>query len=175
MIHFLKFNSLISNNQHGFLKCKSTATNLLECLNDWTKSVDNKLPVDIIYIDLAKAFDSVSHRKLLYKLNKVGIGGSILTWFGNFLCNRMQCVRVNSTLSTFLPVGSGIGQGTILGPLLFILYVNDITSQISNNTVKLYADDAKLYGNSANDHQCGQIQHDLNRIEGYLNDWQHLG
>lgn len=114
----------------------------------------------------------MSHPKRLYKLSKVGIGGSILTWFGNFLCNWIQCVRVNSTLSTFLPVGSGIGQGTILGPLLFILYVNDITSQISNSTVKLNANDVKLYGNSANDHQCGQIQHDLNCIEEYLNDWQ---
>ena len=92
--------------------------------------------------------------------------------YENFLCNRIQCVRVNNTLSTFLPVGSGIGQGTILGPLLFILYVNDVANQISNSTVKLYADDAKLYGNSANDHQCGHIQNDLNRIEGYLNDWQ---
>ena len=125
--------------------------------------------MDIIYIDLAKAFDSVSHPKLLYKLNKVGIGGSILTWLRNFLCNQIQCVRVISTLSTFLPVRSGIGQGTIFGPLLFILYVIDITSQMSSSTVQLYADEAKLYGNSANDHQCGQIQHDLNRTFREIN------
>ena len=171
-IQYLNFNNLISEMQHGFLKSKSTTTNLLQSLNDWTKSLDAKTPVDVIYIDLAKAFDSVSHPKLIHKLQKIGVGGTLLHWLSGFLSQREQSVRVQNYLSPPSPVTSGIGQGTILGPLLFILYVNDVTQCFSSVTnIQLYADDAKLYG-SATEETCRVIQDDLSNACNYFSKWQ---
>ena len=173
MEQYLLSNSLICRNQHGFLKRKATATNLLECMNDWTKSVDNKCPVDAIYVDLAKAFDSVSHPKLMFKLKEIGFGGGVLEWLRSFLCSRVQCVRVQNFLSPYEPVLSGVGQGTILGPLIFLVYVNEVmTVPLSNSCLKLYADDAKLYGEAKSIPEAREIQSDLDKVSTYFNDWQ---
>ena len=101
LIQYLYKNGLITPEQHGFLKRKSTTTNLLECFNDWTKALDSKKPIDIVYIDVAKAFDSGSSPKLLYKLSKLGIGGNLLQWIQVFLQQRTQCVRVNQHMSSY--------------------------------------------------------------------------
>ena len=99
--------------------------------------MDSGRAVDIIYIDAAKAFDSVSHTKLIFKLSRCGIEGNLLRWFQSFLKHRTQCVRVGNHLSPFVDVGSGIGQGTILESILFILFINDVRFSIGGeNKVK---------------------------------------
>ena len=146
MLDYFLRNKVISKQQHGFLSGKSTTTNLLEQLNDWTVALDNKNSVTVGYIDYAKAFDSVSHQKLCHKLQAYGISGNLLNWIQEFLSGRSQCVRVGNALSSTKTLTSGVVQGSCLGPLLFIIYINDIVSLVDNQcTCKLYADDMKLY------------------------------
>lgn len=135
----------IFSGQHGFIKGKSTTTQLLECLNDWTELLDTGCFVDILYIDIAKAFDSVSHVKLLSKIRKYGIAGSAYEWIKAFLSNRRQKVIINNVESREIPVTSGVPQGSVLGPVLFSIYINDLSLSIENAMVKLFADDCKLY------------------------------
>ena len=146
MLDYFLRNNVISKQQHGFLCGKSTTTNLLEQLNDWTVALDNRDSVTVGYIDYAKAFDSVSPQKLCYKLQAYGISGNLLKWIQDFLSERRQCVRVGNTLSSMKPLTSGVVQGSCLGPLLFVIYINDIVSLFDGQcTCKLYADDMKLY------------------------------
>ena len=106
----------------------------------------NKKLVDIIYIDLAKAFDTVCHNKLLFKLDKIGIRGNLLSWIAAYLTNRKKSVIVNGVVSEIADVVSGVPQGSVLGPLLFLIYINDLTYELpSGIKVKLFADDCKIY------------------------------
>jgi ribonuclease P/MRP protein subunit RPP40 len=126
---------------------KSTTTHLLECCLDWNLALRSRKAVDVIYLDFAKAFDSVVHSKLVAKLNSYGINNMVLKWIESFLTGRSQYVRIGFSVSSICPVVSGVPQGSVLGPILFIIYVNDITHLWSSNTVsiKLFADDTKLY------------------------------
>ena len=108
--------------------------------------MNNKKCVDIIYIDFAKAFDVVSHEKLLFKLKSYGISNKIIKWFYNFLSNRSQITRVENSFSNSSIVKSGVPQGSVLGPILFLLYINDLPSIFSSKIhIDLFADDTKLY------------------------------
>ena len=141
---------MISKAQHGFLSKRSTGTNLLSCFQDWQLSVkDNKL-VDAIYLDFRKAFDSLVHSKILVKLSSYGIGFELLSWIQSFLTGRSQRVIVDNALSKPINVSSGVVQGSVLGPLIFILFINDIVDCLSTdglNTTSccIFADDLKLY------------------------------
>ena len=146
MTYFFRANNLISSNQHGFLSRRSTVTQLLETFHDWCISVNSKKLVDVFFADFCKAFDSVVHSKLIKKLSKYGISGHLLRWIQCFLSDRSQCVRVGSETSYIGQVVSGVPQGSVLGPLLFLIFVNDISSIVpANVSCKLYADDAKFY------------------------------
>ena len=143
-LHLFK-NDLLTGQQHGFLSKKSTETQLLQCVNDWTKSLDCKNAVDVFYLDISKAFDTVSHPKLIRKIEKYGITGKFLNWIKNFLLSRFQQVRVDGTLSDNISVISGVPQGSVLGPLLFLIYINDLARVIRCSSVKMFADDTKIY------------------------------
>jgi len=119
---------------------KSCLTNLLETFEDWTSAVDQGYGVDMIYLNYSKAFDSVPHCQLISKLEAYGICGDLSLWISNFLSNRLQREVINGCLSDWVSVKSGVPQGSILGPLLFILYVNDIPDLIESNS-KMFADD----------------------------------
>jgi len=145
MITFLRQNNLISREQHGFLAKRSTCTQLLETLNDWFRAVNANKCVTALYIDLKSAFTSVVLANLLLKLSKSGITGSLHDWLSAFLTGRTQRVHLNGSFSEMVACTSGVPQGSILGPLLFLLYINDMPSSLKNVSCKLFADDAKIY------------------------------
>jgi hypothetical protein len=173
LLSYLNSNALISKAQHGFLKSHSTVTNLMEALNDWTSCLDHKKSVRILYVDFAKAFDSVSSSKLLIKLKGFGIEGLLLSGIKSFLTNRHQRVKVGRVLSSVLTVISGVPQGSVLGPFLFLLFINDLPSLIEEQVVsKLFADDLKAY---SLDDYCSNpqsIQAGLDALNDWAKTWQ---
>jgi len=172
LCHLLQHN-IINKHQHGFLRRKSTATQLLECNLDWNIALNSRNSIDIIYLDYAKAFDSVVHQKLLAKLSCYGINGQLLTWIKSFLTGRTQYVIIAGSYSHTCCVISGVPQGSVLGPVLFIVFVNDICKVVCDGvTVKLFADDTKLYSviNTAADHD--NLQSCLSAIYNWSAHWQ---
>ena len=129
LLLFLESN-ILHPTQHGFLKGRSTCTNLMECMNDWTLSIQYKRLVTVVYIDFSKAFDVVSHDKLLIRLAAYGITGTLLKWSQNFLSNRIHCTRVRSALSSSAELISGVIQGSGIGPLFFLMYINELAQNI---------------------------------------------
>jgi hypothetical protein len=162
----------LTNLQHGFLKNRSTTTQLLNVFSNINNILDNGDQTDVVYFDLSKAFDSVPHNLLLHKLKSFGICGNLLKWITSYLTNRMQRVTLNGADSEWLPVTSGVPQGSILGPLLFILYINDLPDILSYNTLcAIFADDTKIYRhiNSHQDHII--LQRDINNIYAWSITW----
>ena len=164
--HMLDCN-LYSKCQHGFRKHRSCITQLLEVMEDFTKFVDNKKDIDIIYLDFQKAFDQVPHRRLLHKLNYLGITGNIHKWISDFLKDRNQRVRVGNLYSEPAQVTSGIPQGSILRPILFTIFINDLPDCVSS-CCKIFADDTKLYDVASN---CTQIQKDIDPLQKWSDKW----
>ena len=160
---------LLGDAQHGFVPRRSCASQLLSCMEDWTKAIEEGHPVDVAYLDFAKAFDSVPHKRLLRKLHSYGLGGNILHWIENFLLGRRQRVRLNGICSEWAPVTSGIPQGTVLGPCLFVMYINDLPRDLVSG-VKLFADDAKIYS-VLTDQGPEPLQADLVRLQKWSSDW----
>ena len=113
-------------------------------VQDLVTSVYNKQQVDLILLDFSKAFDKVSHEKVLLKMHNYGVRGQTLKWIKSFLDNRLQSVVLNSTSSEAIPVSSGVPQGSVLGPLLFLAYINDLPQNIESK-VRLFADDTAIY------------------------------
>jgi hypothetical protein len=148
--------------QHGFMKGRSTVTQLVEVYDDIVNSVASGKEVDVLYLDLAKAFDKVPHNLLLLKLQLHGITGQLLLWMQSYLSERKQRVVLEGASSDWLPVTSGVPQGSILGPLLFLVYVNDVPSCIINNSnIALFADDSKLYRAMGTNYDHNLLQADL--------------
>jgi hypothetical protein len=173
LVSHLLNNNLITKNQHAFLSNRSTITNLLECSHDWSVSLHHKSSVDVIYIDFSHAFDSVVHSKLLYKLTSLGITGLLLEWINSFLSNRIQCVVLEHCFSDWCPVISGVPQGSVLGPVLFILFINDISSICSGDVNhQLFADDLKLYTNVLSNLDVFSLQNTLNNLQNWCSVWQ---
>jgi hypothetical protein len=136
---------LLNRAQHGFLSKKSTATNLLTSLNKWYKAVDKGSVIHCAFLDFAKAFDTVSHPKLLLKLKSYGINGVLLNWISTWLHNRTQTVAVDGFESQACPVDSGVPQGTVLGPILFLIFVNDLAEVVHEDGCSIFADDTKIH------------------------------
>ena len=154
-------------------KKHSTTTNLLSSLRDWTISLSNHKSTHICYIDFQRAFDTISHTKLIQKLTSYGVSGNLLFWIKSFLTNRYQCVRINSSQSSNLPVISGIPQGSVLGPILFNIFINDISDNFSDDVrTQLFADDLKLYTDLDLTHTPNTLQIHLDHIQTWSAKWQ---
>ena len=153
------------------MRGKSTTTQLLEVYHEILNSVASGNEVDAIYLDFSKAFDKVPHHLLLRKLKNLGIGGSLLHWFQSYLTDRYQRVVLHGICSDWLPVTSGVPQGSILGPLLFLVYCNDIPSYMENgSTLALFADDSKLYRPLVHATSSTLLQHDLTNLTNWSAD-----
>ena len=135
---------LLSIKQYGFISGRSTTVQLLSYLDKCVKTIVDGGVVDTIYLDFVKVFHTVPHRRLIGKLNAYGIKGNRLNWISEFLCDRTQVVRVNGAQSAPAPVVSGIPQGTVLGPVLFVIYIHDILDSVTSECF-LFADDTKIF------------------------------
>jgi hypothetical protein len=173
LVPFFEEKQYLSENQHGFRTKHSACINLVESLDDWTNNLDSKLDTFVAHIDFTRAFDSVPLPKLMHKLINAGVTGKLLSCIKSMLFNRSQQVKVGNALSAYKPVTSGVPQGSVLGPVLFIFYINDITEVVTpNTTVKLYADDLKAYCTDKNDKDSINFNETLKNISNWSNTWQ---
>jgi Reverse transcriptase (RNA-dependent DNA polymerase) len=156
--------------QHGFRPARSTTTNLLSLSNFITKSMDSNVQVDVVYTDFKKAFDKVDHSILIRKLFDLGFSYNITELFVDYLSGRCQFVKYESQYSNEYPTFSGIPQGSNLGPLLFLIFINDIHTVISNSNLLLYADDLKVYRDIRTTADFTALQNDLNSLWEWASD-----
>ena len=170
MVAHLKTNNLLAKEQHGFVRGRSCVTQLLESLESWTKILDDHGCLDVVYFDFMKAFDTVPHHRLMLKLKAYGIQGEVLNWTKSFLSNRKQQVSVNGSKSTWEQVVSGVPQGSVLGPILFVLYINDLPKSVQSN-IKLFADDTKLFRRVQGIEDCHALQDDIDSLENWSKNW----
>ena len=171
IVQYLKRNTIIKDSQHGFRSKKSCLTNLLEFMEKVSEQLDSGEPVDVIYLDFQKAFDKVPHVRLLAKLEAIGIKGRLFGWIKEWLTGRKQRVVINGMASDWEDVLSGIPQGSILGPLLFIIFINDLELGIKNNILK-FADDTKLFGGSGTRENIEKLRMDLLELCKWSEKWQ---
>ena len=169
MKHFDDQN-ILCNQQHGFRRGRSCETQLLEFVEEVSAGLDNGFSTEVVVLDFAKAFDRVNHSLLTHKLAYYGIKGNVNSWIADFLCNRSQCVVVEGEKSSPVSVRSGVPQGSVLGPSLFLAYINDLPEKVTS-TSRLFADDTLLHRlmREANDRQ--RIQQDLKNFEQWENEW----
>ena len=172
LVQFWITNEVFIQEQFGFLKGKYFLSQLLSSFHDWARERNKGLTTDVIFLGLSKAFDSVPHERLLTKIHAYGIQGSLLSWPRCVLTNRYQRVFLRENHSSWTSVLSGVPQGTVLGPILFLISINDISRNIMSNT-KLFADDIKVYSILRDTKEdVEELQKDLTRLESWSNDWQ---
>ena len=166
----LENHQILKDNQHGFRAKRSCETQLLELVEDLHRNMQAGHQTDIIVMDFAKAFDKVSHMRLLHKLQWYGVRGLALDWVGAFLRDRSQRVVVEGGKSGESPVTSGVPQGSVLGPILFLIYINDLPDCVQSN-VRLFADDTILYRSVSSLHEAKKLQDDLDHLVDWERDW----
>ena len=164
IVNFLEENCILNQNQHGFRKGRSCLSELLAHYEEIMRNANTGEGTDTIYLDFAKAFDKVDHKLLLKKLTSVGIKGKLLNWLKAFLSNRKQEVVIDSVKSFVWAVLSGVPQGSVLGPILFLIFINDIGNSVLNAKLKSFADDTKLSCTISCQADSEKLQDDLNRV-----------
>ena len=171
LFNFLRDRNFISPHQSGFQPGDSTVNQLSYLYHTFAEALDKKKDVHIVFCDVKKAFDRVWHRGLLYKLQKAGVFGTLLEWFKNYLSDRYQQVVVRGETSELGLIKAGVPQGSILGPLLFLIYMNDITT-VTQCNIKLFADDTSLYIEfDNNDDATARLNQDLTRLQNWADQW----
>ena len=163
VISFLAAKGCFNDTQHGFRSGRSCLSALLDVFDNIMHMLDSDSTVDMVYLDFSKAFDKVDHGIVLHKLRS--ITGSLGFWFHQFLTNRTQFVRLPGGISHDSPVLSGVPQGTVLGPLLFLIMISDIDDGVTSSIIS-FADDTRLYASISDPIDCDQLQVDLNTVYG---------
>ena len=169
LLKHLYDNDPISSAQFGFLKGRSTTGALVSAVNDWHTHLDNGLDICVVFFDLRKAFDSVPHMSLLNKLASLNLNPYLYRWIENYLCQRTQAVGVEGETSATLPVVSGVPQGSVLGPLLFLIYIDGLSRiQLSDGTLILFADDIVIYRPVRSTTDFLMMQNDTDTISAWI-------
>ena len=173
MVH-LTIHNLIKSTQHGFMKKKSCLTNLLHCMDEITKILDDGDCADILYLDFSKAFDKVQHQRLLKKMQDLNIDRAILSWIKSWLSDRTQQVVLNGEASGSIPVPCSVGQGTVLGPLIFIIFINDIDEcvHLLEALILKFADDTKIIKRIKTSTDNLAMQDIINNLSDWASKWQ---
>ena len=167
----LDAHQILTDQQHEFRKKRSCESQLILTLQDLASALEENEQIDAILLDFSKAFDKISHQRLAIKLHQYGIRGHLLKWIQSFLANRSQQVMVERHVSTPAPVTSGVPQGTVLGPLLFLIYINDLPMKVSSTT-RLFADDSLLYRRIRSPEDARILQEDLDKLQDWEKEWQ---
>jgi len=137
---------------------------------EWTSSIDEGYGLDVIYLDYRKAFDTVPHERLIQKLKSIGFGGKLLNWIRAFLGGRIMRVGINGSFSSWTAILSGVPQGSVLGPLLFLLFINDLPEWIKTN-IRMFADDTKIWTRISHMNDPESLQHDLDSLSSWSDRW----
>ena len=170
MLSHFEVNNVLTNLNHGFRTGFSCETQLAITIDQLSRNFDQNLQTDIIILDFSKAFDTVPHDKLLHKLENYGIRGPLLSWIRSFLCTRLMSVVVEGETSRETTVDSGVPQGTVLGPILFLCHINDLPESVSSQ-VRLFADDCLLYRPIRSLKDQITLQQDLFHLETWASNW----
>ena len=184
LLEHLAENNILRDEQHGFREGRSCLTNLLEIMENWTQIIDEWDGIDVAYLDFRKAFDLVSHKHLIYKMSKYGIKNNVLNWVQSFLQQRTQRVVVRGEKSEPFNVTSGVPQGSVLGPILFLIFINDLPLGVIS-PVSLFADDSKVFSRIISERNSLKrinegsyfdgretLQNDLNNIRKWASIWK---
>ena len=170
IINHLESQKILCENQHGFRKSRSCESQLILTVDDLARNMDDGCQTDAILLDFSKAFDKVCHRLLIHKLDHYGIRGNNLMWIKDFLSNRLQNVVLEGDKSREASVTSGVPQGTVLGPLLFLAYINDLPDCVSSTT-RMFADDCLVYRRINSIEDSKALQSDLDNLQQWENEW----
>ena len=170
LVTHLDSHQLLYDLQHGFRSKKSCETQLVMLMEDMSRNANAGQQTDLILLDFSKAFDKVSHEKVLHKLHRYGICGHVLHWIKAFLANRSQTVVLEGEKSAQLSVTSGVPEGSMLGPVLFLVFINDLPDHIRSK-VRLFADDTAVYLAVSNLEQAKLLQEDLDRLGEWSLKW----
>ena len=170
MIQFIDSNGLLCNSKYGFRSGRSCLTQLLGHFDDVFSGIISGSDVDAIYLDYAKAFDKVDHRLLLKKLKRYGFHENIISWIESFLSDHPQQVVLDGTLSYSTAIISGVPKGTVLGPFLFILFVNDMEHCIAHSIIRLFVDDTRILKHISCSNHVVELQCDLDSVFKWAND-----
>ena len=171
--HHLEDNDILFGNQHGFRKNHSCESQLILTVEDLAMNLDHGDQMDMIILDFSKAFDKVPHQRLISKLQFYGIQGSTLSWIKSWVTSRSQSVIIDGMCLKSVDVTSGVPQGTVLGPLMFLLFINDMQDDLVC-TLRLFADDALLYHKITRNDDTLALQRDLDKLGLWADRWQML-
>jgi len=163
-------NNLFTEKQFGFMAGRSTSLQLINVLEEWTEAIDSGKTIDCLYMDYKKAFDTVPHKRLLKKLEAYGLGKNIIEWLQDYLSERRQQVSVNGQNSEWHNVTSGVPQGSVIGPLMFVLYINDLPEEVESS-IYLFADDTKIFKIINTEEDQTYLQRDLNKLNKWTETW----